>query len=141
LIQYLDTSLVVAALSREPKTSAVQGWMSQQRPGDLKISDWVITEFSAALSVKLRERQIDSHDRADALAEFSHLMASSLEVYPVLSSHFRTAARLAENCSLGLRGGDALHLAVAADRGAQLCTLDKQQAKAAGAVGVRATLL
>lgn len=125
-------------MTREAKTAAVQRWLGQQRPGELKISDWVVTEFSSALSIKLRERQIDSFQRADALAAFAHMTASSVEIFPVLSSHFRIAARFVENHSLGMRSGDALHLAIAADHGAALFSLDKRQSGAAMVLGVRA---
>jgi predicted nucleic acid-binding protein len=37
---------------------------------------------------------------------------------------------------LGLRAGDALHLAVCAEHGATLCTLDQRLAEAAPSVGV-----
>ena len=53
----------------------------------------------------------------------------------------RTAARFADRHELGLRVGDALHLAVCADHGATLCTLDRRLAEAAPALGVRTTLL
>ncbi|HWX27774.1 MAG TPA: hypothetical protein VNZ53_10105 [Steroidobacteraceae bacterium] len=42
---------------------------------------------------------------------------------------------------LGLRAGDALHLAVCADHGATLCTLDHRLSDAGSALGVNAMLL
>jgi len=67
-------------------------------------------------------------------------MAESFAVIPVTSSHFQTAARLADQYRLGIRAGDALHLAIALDRGATLCTLDKRLAEAGAALGVSAKL-
>lgn len=43
---YLDTSLLVASLTREAKTAQVQAWLGGQQLSDLCISEWVITEFS-----------------------------------------------------------------------------------------------
>ena len=40
-----------------------------------------------------------------------------------------------------MRAGDALHLAICADHGATLCTLDRRLAEAGPALGVKATLL
>ncbi|MDE2464494.1 MAG: PIN domain-containing protein, partial [Alphaproteobacteria bacterium] len=53
----------------------------------------------------------------------------------------RTAARLADQHALGLRAGDALHLAICADHGATLCTLDRRLGEAGPALGVKAELL
>jgi uncharacterized protein len=141
LTLYLDTSLLVAALTRESKTASVQRWLREQSTTALAVSDWAITEFSAALSLKLRERQISAEDRADVLAEFARWVEESFTLFPLSSLQFRTAARFADQYALGLRAGDALHLAVCADQGATLCTLDRRLGKAGPSFGVKTTLL
>jgi predicted nucleic acid-binding protein len=60
---------------------------------------------------------------------------------PVLPTHFRVAATIADRHELGLRAADALHLAICADYGAKLATLDERLAKAAPLVGVAAELV
>jgi hypothetical protein len=82
---------------------------------DLAISDWVATEFSSALSIKLRAGHIEPAHRADSLAMFARLTTNSFAVVPVSRLQFRTAAGFADQHRLGLRAGDALHLAVCAD--------------------------
>jgi predicted nucleic acid-binding protein len=140
-MHYLDTSLLVAALTNEAETERMQRWLGQQPADELTISDWVVTELSSALSIKLRTGQIGAAHRAAALAAFARLAADSFTVVPVSRLQFRTAARFVEQHMLALRAGDALHLAVCADHGATLCTLDRRLMDAGSVLGVKVMLL
>lgn len=119
----------------------MQAWLDEQEADGLAISDWVTTEFSSALSIKLRTGRIEAVHRADSLAMFTRLTADSFTILPVSGLQFRTAARFANQYSLGLRAGDALHLVICADHGATLCTLDRRLSEAGPALGVKTTLL
>jgi uncharacterized protein len=136
LRHYLDTAVIVAALTVEPGTARAQAWIAAQPSGDVLISDWVIAEFSSALSIKLRTGQIDTELRTSASAAFSRFCSNKFVVLPVTSGHFRTAAIFADRHALGLRAGDALHLAIASEQGATLCSFDRRLIEAGPALAI-----
>lgn len=80
--------------------------------------------------MKLQNRSLTPQEKAASLGEFERLRHDSFTWLDIAERHFISAAELAQR-STGLRAGDALHLAVAVDHGASVCTLDKGMAKAA----------
>jgi uncharacterized protein len=132
---YVDTSIIVSALTNEADTALSQVWLAKQETSELTISDWTTTEFASALSIKLRTGALGADARAAALSAFTRL-AESFGTLPVGREDFRAAARFADQSELNLRAGDALHLAICANHGASLCTLDRRLAEAAPRVGV-----
>ena len=71
---------------------------------------------------------------------FNRLVAESFTVLSMKSRHFQVASRFADPHGLGVRAGDALHLAAASDHGAILHTLDARLAEAGPAIGVATRL-
>jgi hypothetical protein len=140
-MRYLDTSVLVAALTNEATTTRIQAWLAAQAAASLAISAWVMTEFSAALSLKLRTGDIDAPYRARALAVFARHCDETFSVLAVSPINFQTGARFGDRSELALRAGDALHLAICAEHGVELCTLDRRLAKAGPSLGVPTLLV
>nr|WP_250890174.1 type II toxin-antitoxin system VapC family toxin [Sphingobium nicotianae] len=132
---YLDTSAIVPAFIREPATERVHALIAERGGEAMAISQWTLTEFSSALALKARMGAISEEILIAALAEW-RLFTQALRSLPIEESIFREAASLCQRRDLGLRAGDALHLAVAMANGCALVTLDEQMAKAALALGV-----
>lgn len=86
-------------------------------------------------------KHLSVEQRASAVSLFTNLRARSLAIAPITREHLQAAARFADQFGLGLRAGDALHVAVAAELGATICTLDKRLAETAVALGVSAELV
>jgi predicted nucleic acid-binding protein len=138
---YLDTSVLVSALTNEPASGRVDSFLEGLLPRAAVISEWSIAEFSAALSIKARIREISASYRNHALSRFRRMITESMTLLPVHGHHFRMAASLADQHKVGLRAGDALHLAIAGHAGLLLCTLDKRQSEAGKALGIATRLV
>jgi uncharacterized protein len=141
LTLYLDTSLLVAALTREVRTARAQAWIAGRPQEELAYSDWVVAEFSSALAAKLRNREITAGRRAGVLAQFSQMISTGLLCLSITGAQMRTAARFVDQHALGLRAGDAFHLAICAEHGATLCTLDRRLSEAGPVLGVETILV
>jgi uncharacterized protein len=133
---YLDTSVLVSSLTTEKATPKVQAWLQSKRSEHLSISPWVITEFHSALAMKLRLKIINAEEKTRIVHEFEYLKRQQLHSYEVQNAHFFVAARYATQHHLALRSGDALHLAIASDNAATLCTLDQTLFDACKALGI-----
>jgi len=121
---YLDTSAAVPLFVREPASAAVDAWF-EACAEPLLSSDWIVTEFASALSIKERSGMLSSKDARAAWRGFEAFCESGLRLVAVSRQAFREGARLVRQQGHGLRAGDALHLAVALETGAStIATLD-----------------
>lgn len=138
---YVDTSILVAALTAEADTQRMQAWIAAQDPEHLAVSPWVITEFSAALSIKVRMGQLGPVLHGTVLTTFRRLVAESFNILPIADRTYHAAAQLADRSDTGLRAGDALHLAIAAEDDLVLATLDRRLAEAGRLLGIATALV
>lgn len=141
MTHYLDTSVLVAALTPESSTESVHGWLADRAPGELGVSDWTVTEIASALSMKVRLGHLDEDQRRDVDEVLATWLDVSLERVPLPRAAFDGAARLLRRHETGLRAGDALHLATSGLHGARLVTLDRRMADAGATLGLDAVLV
>jgi predicted nucleic acid-binding protein len=136
---YLDTSAVVPVFLQEPASNAVDAWLeSCNQP--LASSDWLVTEFASALSIKVRRGDINAKQAVLAWQGFSGFCTDGLRLLPVSRAAFDSAATMTREAISGLRAGDALHLAIALEAGIkELATADDVLARNAKARGLSVT--
>ncbi len=133
---YLDTSFVVASLSSETSTITAQHWLDDHLNSTLVCTAWVHVEVVSALGLKVRANQMNQGQHGEVIAAWENLRQDSLTVLPILPNTFDTAAKFLTQHELGLRSGDALHLAVAALSNLSLVTFDRRMAAAAAQLGI-----
>jgi predicted nucleic acid-binding protein len=129
---YCDTSVIVSALTNEVGTTIAQEWLRRQAPKTLAFSGWVETELASALAMKQRRSIMNDSERNAADQQWRKLSAPWRRM-PIAEQHFAEAARLTV---VGLRAGDALHLAIAVSERLELATGDDVLASVAERVGV-----
>ena len=138
---YLDTSAVVPMFVPEPASPAIEAWL-ESCTEPLVSSDWIVTEFSSALSIKVRKGEISARQAQAAWKDFDAFCKSGLRLLPVARKAFAEAAGMARNAASGLRSGDALHLAMALESGASgIATADETLAKNAQTNGLAVSQL
>jgi len=121
---YVDTSVIVALLTVEPRTPDVTAWYAGLNDTPT-CSDWLLTEFASALSIKLRTGTINEVNAKRVRKEFELMAGGGLRIVPVSRGAFGHAAEMVKLHNHGLRAGDSLHLAVALELGAShMATLD-----------------
>ena len=133
---YIDTSALVPAFIREPKSEAVLAWFETSGEG-LVVSEWSIAEFSSAAAIKVRTGEIASATAKQARARFLDFAQDHCSVAVPQRAEFRRAAELAGDVNLKLRAGDALHLAIAqASKVQGILCLDETMGASAKMIGL-----
>jgi len=133
---YLDASVAVAAITQEEHSERVWRWLDDHAEDPILCSGWTTTEVSSAFSVKVRTGAFSMEDRLSAWNSWRKFRDASLGDIAVNPEHFETAARMCDRPDLGLRGSDALHIALAESGALKLVTLDQRMADAALQLGV-----
>ncbi len=133
---YIDTSALVPAFIREPKSEAVLAWLENSGES-LLVSEWAITEFSSAAAIKVRTGEIAAAMAKQARGRFLDFSQDHCSIAVPQRAEFRLAAELAGDVNLKLRAGDALHLAIAqASKVQGILCLDETMGAVARKIGL-----
>jgi len=136
---YLDTSFLVPYFVPEKASRPVEKFLSSLKTEELAISQWTRTEFVSALGIKIRTQRFSENAARRALAAFDEIAGQYFTVIQIMERDYLLAAEFLSQWSLGLRAGDALHLALAKNHGAKrIYSLDKSLVKAASRLRIPA---
>lgn len=123
---YLDTSFVAPLVIAENSSEAVEAFVLKVKPGELATSMWTQVELSGLVSRKVRMGELSDSQAEVVRREFDRVLGESFEILAPTAADFAAAAKYLELPKTGLRAGDALHLAIAANRHAKrILTLDR----------------
>jgi uncharacterized protein len=116
---YFDTSFVAPLILSESTSAKVEQFIAGLPTGELALSHWTLVELSSVLAREVRMGGIDAESAREADGEFDKVVMESFVVLAPNARDFHLAKAFVENFETGLRAGDALHLAIAANRRAE----------------------
>ena len=138
---YFDTSFLAPLILPEATTFRVAAFV-ERLPGDEQtVSHWTRVEFSSLIAQKVRMGDLDEEKAERADARFEEMLKNSFAVALPSVEDFDLAKRYLAMFAPGLSAPDALHLAVASNRGATaIFSLDKGFLKAGRILGLPTTM-
>lgn len=133
---YLDTSLVVALCAPERDSDKVEAALATvEEP--LCTSEWTRVEFTSAVGIKVRNRELSEVLARRALADYYRAFVPGVTVIIPSRDDYIRAAYYLQDLKSGLRSGDSLHIAIAVNsRVTRLLTLDQGFIKSARGIDV-----
>ncbi len=132
---YCDANIVIAIFVRETSSPRIQSWVADPSVG-VVISDLTVLEFTSAISRLIRERKLDSIEARSILSRFEFWRAALGRPLTITRQMFALARTIVEDAALGVRGPDALHLALLQVTGLPFATFDARLRRAADAIGL-----
>ena len=134
---YLDTSFLTPLIKLEPTSERVTRFVAGLPAGEMAISHWTRVEFSSMLAREVRMGGMDIVGAGYATTQFDAIIAESFTVLLPGPEAFDLARQYLAHYESGLRGGDALHLAIArTHRATAIYSLDRVLIKAGDLFGL-----
>ena len=138
MMRYFDTSFLVPLIIAEPRTNRVEGFF-ENLPEDAKLlfSHWGQLEFASVAARLVRMGELSKKDARAVIDQFNRLLIQSFRLHTPAGHDFQKAREFVGDCQTRLRGGDALHLAMAANLGVEMIhTLDNGMLEAGNLLGL-----
>ena len=136
-MRYFDTSFLAPLILQEPTSARIERFIVGLQSDELAISHWTRVEFSSLLAREVRMGGLKSQTAEEADAQFETIVKESFAVVLPNAGDFELAKKYLGTYEAGLRAGDALHLAIASARRAEVIySLDKRLVKAGKALGL-----
>ena len=138
MTRYFDTSFLVPLLISEPRTAQVEKFFESLPEGEtLLFSRWGQLEFASVAARLFRMGEMSANDAQTVIGEFNRLLIQSFRLHTPAADDFRRARDFIGDFQTRLRGGDALHLAMAANLGVEkIHTLDNGMLEAGNLLGL-----
>ena len=106
-------------------------------PEQLTVSHWTMLEFASVLARHVRTGRITKAFAEEVTVRFERLLPGTFRILLPNAADFTLARRWLADPALGLRAGDALHLAVAGNNDArEVFTFDKNMLRAGRDLGL-----
>jgi hypothetical protein len=139
---YLDTCVLVSLFHNDAGYGAAEHWLACHHVDALWISHWVLLEFASATALRSRRHQLGAGHVTRIHGELEAFRRERLSLVEPCGADFEQACGwLVQREDLGLRGGDALHLAVAHRHGLEMVSGDQILVAAAAHLGIKARLV
>lgn len=136
---YLDASVLVPLFVFEPSSPVVRRWVADRFGGGITTSRWGAVEFASAVGNRVRRGDLTAIAGSAAIAAFEREFVEALTLEEAVPEDLDFARRAIAHFDRGLRGGDALHVAIALRIDAALLVAsDRRLADAARAFGLDA---
>ena len=136
-MRYFDTSFLAPLILPEASSEPIAAFFERLPDDDLAVSHWTRVEFASLLAREVRMGALDTEAASAAASQFEAMVDESFMVLLPDPDDFDRAWDWLGQFETGLRAGDALHLAIASNRGADaIYTLDKTMITAGKRLGL-----
>ncbi len=137
---YFDTSFLVPLVLPDAASDRIARFVAGLPVEKLAVSHWTRVEFSSLLAREVRMGGLEARAATQADDQFEKIIDESFAVLLPNAGDFNLAKEFLKSFATGLRAGDAFHLAIAKNHGAEaICSLDKTMIKAGKSLGLQVT--